>query len=184
MTSRRLLLRIMFGGICCAAVASCASAPPIPIRASPSSLQALVGEWDGSYTSRDTGRSGSLWFKLVAGEDHAHGDVLMTPRGRTEPYFRYPPSGWPSAGRPIDLTEVLTIQFVHAADGRLDGRLEPYWDLDCQCEAVTTFRGRLLGDRIEGRFHTRLGVAGQANGEWVAYRRRLASLPKAETRHE
>jgi hypothetical protein len=62
------------GGIFGIAVANCASAPPIPIQASPSSLQALVGEWDGSYTSRDTGRSGSLWFKLIAGEDHAPPD--------------------------------------------------------------------------------------------------------------
>ena len=123
--SRQLLLRILVGCVCCAA-ASCASAPPIPLRASPSSLQALVGEWDGTYTSRDTGRSGSLWFKLIAGEDHAHGDVLMTPRGRTDSYHRYPPSGWPSTGRPTGLTEVLAIQFAHAADGTVDGRLEPY----------------------------------------------------------
>ena len=178
---RRLLPPLAVGAICCA---SCVSAPPIPVDASPSSLNALVGEWDGRYTGADTGRGGSLWFKLVAGDDHAHGDVLMIPRGRREPYYRYPPSGWPLAGQPADVTHLLAIQFVHAADGRLDGRLEPYWDPDCPCEAVTTFRGRLLGDRIEGTFNTRLRIAGEANGRWVADRRRFASIPIAEGRHD
>lgn len=173
MTPSRALLRILVGCVCSAAMASCASAPPIPIQGSPRALLALAGEWDGTYTSRDSGRNGSIWFKLIAGEDHAHGDVLMTPRGRTQPYYRYPPSGWPVAGPPADLTQV-SIQFVHASDGTVDGRLEPYWDPDCQCEAITTFRGRLRGDRLEGTFSTRLGLTGQATGRWVAYRRRVA----------
>lgn len=168
------LLRILLAGVCSTAVAGCASAPPIPLQGSPPALIALAGEWDGTYTSRDTGRSGSIWFKLIAGEDHAHGDVLMTPRGRTEPYHRYPPSGWPRAERPADLTQVLTIQFVHASDGTVGGLLEPYWDPDCQCEAITTFRGRLRGDRLEGTFSTRLGLTDQATGRWVAHRRRIA----------
>ena len=167
------LLRILVG-VGGAAVASCASAPTIPLQGSPPALTALAGEWDGTYASRDTGRTGSIWFKLIAGDDHAHGDVLMTPRGHTEPYYRYPPSGWPAAGPPADVTHVLTIQFAHVSDGTVDGRLEPYWDPDCQCEAITTFRGRLLGDRLEGTFSTRLGLTGQASGRWVAYRRRVA----------
>lgn len=81
------------------------------------------------------------------------------------------------------LTQVLTIQFVHAFDGTVDGRLEPYWDPDCQCEAVTTFRGRLIGDRLEGTFSTRVGFSGHANGSWVAYRRRVALLPSEEASH-
>ena len=168
------LLRILLAGVCNAAVAGCASAPPVPLRGSPPAVIALAGEWDGTYTSRDTGRSGSIWLKLTAGEDHAHGDVLMTPRGRTEPYYRYPSSGWPAAGPPADLTQVLTIQFVHASDGTVDGRLEPYWDPDCECEAITAFRGRLHGDRLEGTFNTRLGSTSHATGRWVAYRRRVA----------
>jgi hypothetical protein len=163
-------------GTCSLAVTGCATSPPIAIEASPTAIHSLVGEWDGTYTSRDTGRSGSIWFKLVAGEDHAHGDVLMTPRGRRDPYHRSPPTAGSLPDRPADLTQVLTIQFVHTAEGTVDGRLEPYWDPDCQCRAVTTFRGRLNGDRLEGTFTTQLGVSGQASGRWVAHRRRLASL--------
>jgi hypothetical protein len=182
MAVNRWLRRMLLGSICTLA-AACVSGPPIAIQGSPSSLQALVGEWDGTYTSRDTGRSGSIWFKLIAGEDHAHGDVLMTPKGWTHSYYRYRPHSRPSVNHPADLTQALTIQFVHTADGTIDGHLEPYWDPDCQCEAVTTFRGRLQGDRLEGTFSTRLGIAGQANGRWIAYRRRLALLSSREGRH-
>ena len=174
MTPSQAVLTILVVGVCSAAPASCASGPPIPLQGSPPAFMTLAGEWDGTYTSRDTGRNGSIWFELIAGEDHAHGDVLMTPRGRTEPYYRYPRTGWPGTGRPADLTQVLTIQFVRASDGTVGGRLEPYWDPDCQCEAITTFRGRLRGDRLEGTFSTRLGLTGQAIGRWVAYRRRAA----------
>lgn len=151
---------------------------------SPAEFQALVGEWDGTYTSRDTGRSGSIWFKLIAREDHAHGDVLMTPRGHMEPYYRYPPNGWLPGERPADVTQILTIQFVHASAGTVDGRLEPYWDPDCRCQAVTTFRGRLDGDRLEGTFDTRLGNTGEANGRWIARRRRVAEFAPEEARHD
>jgi hypothetical protein len=50
----------------------------------------------------------------VAGEDHAHGDVLMTPRGRSQAYARY---GEKATGR--DATQFLSI--------RLRGSLEEKW---------------------------------------------------------
>lgn len=183
-TLTRMSLPLLVGAMLSAAIAGCASAPPIPIQASPAAFQALEGEWDGTYTSRDTGRSGSIWFKLIAGEDHAHGDVLMRARGRREPYYRHQPNQWPAVKRPADVAQVLTIQFVHASGGTVDGRLEPYWDPDCQCEAVTTFRGRLDGKRLEGTFNTRLGYTGQANGRWSAYRRRVTELPSEEASHD
>ena len=94
MTPGQALLTILVGGVCSAALISCASAPPIPLQGSPAALVDLAGEWDGTYTS--------------------------------------------------------------------------------QCEAITTFRGRLRGDRLEGTFSTRLGLTSQANRRWVAYRRRVA----------
>lgn len=183
-TLTRFMLPVLCGGMLAAGVAACASAPIIPVEASRADFDALVGEWDGTYTSRDTGRSGSIWFKLIAGEDHAHGDVLMTARGRSEPYYRYPPNDWPASGRPGGAPQVLTIRFVRASAGTVDGRLDTYWDPDCGCEAVTTFRGRLSGDRLEGTFNTRLGVGGQANGQWTAYRRRVGEPAPEKNRHD
>lgn len=87
------MLTILVRGGCSAAVVLRIHTTD-PLQGSPPSVIALAGEWDGIYTKRHRAKW-IVWFKLIAGEDHAHGDVLMTPRGRMEPYYRYPPSGWP-----------------------------------------------------------------------------------------
>jgi hypothetical protein len=46
----------------------------------PGSLDALAGDWFG-IRERRTDRRGTIVFTIVAGEDHAHGDVLMSPQG-------------------------------------------------------------------------------------------------------
>ena len=149
----------------------CATAgPPIPVTASRAEFESLVGEWDGTYSSRDTGRSGSIWFKLIAGEDHAHGDVLMTAKDRQMAYARNRPDAR-SGARPGDTRQVLGIRFVRAANGMVDGRLDPYWDPDCECEARTIFRGRVLENRLEGTFITRLASGLEATGVWSASKR-------------
>jgi hypothetical protein len=172
MPINRTVASLLLGGLLAVGAAACATAPPIPVEASRADIESLVGEWDGTYSSRDTGRSGSIWFKLSAGEDHAHGDVLMIPLGRLEPYYRYlPDSRWPAGERP-GATRALTIRIAHLSGSLLDGRLDPYWDPDCGCEAVTVFRGRLSADTIQGTFDTRLDFGRHASGRWVAHRRR------------
>jgi hypothetical protein len=152
---------------------ACASAPVIPLRGSIAELAPLAGEWDGTYASRDTGRSGSLWFKLVAGEDHAHGDVLMTPDG-SRPYRRYPSEAPPGASEP-DFPRSLTIRLVSTTGGEIDGRLDPYWDPACRCRADTAFRGRLAEGTLRGTFVTRFANGARAAGEWQAIRRPQAA---------
>jgi hypothetical protein len=153
------------------AVTSCAATTAeIPLRGEPTALAALVGEWDGGYSSRDTGRSGSIWFKLTPGDDHAHGDGLMIPRD-AEPYHRYDPQSRPGSER-LPLAQFLSVQFVVVRDGELRGELEPYWDPQCRCEARTTFTGYLKGDRLRGTFTTQLGSGGRAGGAWQVTRRR------------
>lgn len=142
------------------------------VEASRADIEALTGEWDGTYSSRDTGRGGSIWFRLIAGEDHAHGDVLLTPAGGREAYSRNRPSGgWPP-GEALNASHVLTIPIAQVSGGLLYGRLDPYWDPDCGCEALTVFRGRLSGDTLQGSFSTHLGSGLQASGRWVSHRRR------------
>jgi hypothetical protein len=145
----------------------CASASPVRVGGSPADLEILAGEWTGTYSSPDTGREGSIWFKLVAGEDHAHGDVLMTPRGRSQAYARY---GEKATGR--DATQFLSIRFARVSGGEVEGALEPYWDPDCGCQARTDYRGRLAGDTFAGTFVTSLAGGGIARGQWTATRRR------------
>ena len=68
-------------------LAGCAGNPsPVPVVGTASDVRALSGEWAGEYRSPETGRTGSITFKLAAGRDTAFGDVL-TPR---EPHEGFP----------------------------------------------------------------------------------------------
>lgn len=147
----------------------------IPIVANPEQRSALVGEWHGRYESPSTKRSGSIVFFLVAGEDHAHGDVLMIPAGSSEPYR-------PSAGSAEAVAlrrgpQLLTIRFIRAKEGRISGSLDPYWDPDCDCEVQTSFVGEVKSDRIVGTFTAvsgRPGV-GRSTGWWEVRRKKPPS---------
>jgi hypothetical protein len=150
----------------------CAAKPaPVPVLGDPSDLRALAGEWEGEYSSRETGRSGSIVFTLRAGRDSAAGDVVMTPATPpTSPVHGEGraaiPSGTPAA-------QVLTITFVRATGDSVSGALAPYMSPDCSCSLTTTFVGRLQGDAIEGTFTTRgEGVPGAQPGRWKVTRKR------------
>lgn len=148
--------------------AGCASTPAeVRIEGAPSEISALAGKWEGEYSSKATGRLGSIVFELVAGEDHAHGDVLMIPRGSNEPYR--PRSGGEGPA-PAGASQLLTIRFVRAEGGKISGTLEPYWDPDCSCEVTTTFLGEVHGNRIDGTF-TSERTAGRVFGTWTATRK-------------
>jgi hypothetical protein len=91
-------------------LSGCASAPVIPLRRRIADWTALAGEWDGSYGGPGARHGGTLWFALVAGEDHAHGDVQMSATG-AEPYTRFPPGDWPGA-QPVQRVHFIPIRFV------------------------------------------------------------------------
>jgi hypothetical protein len=147
------------------AVSSCASATVIPIQGPVADLSVLAGEWLGTYSSSDVGRQGTIWFKLVQGEDHAHGDVRMTPRGTRTPYAP------PTASSPGDPLQFLAIRFVRVSRTEVSGELNQYWDPDADCLATTVFRGQLFDDRLEGTFETRLSTGVVAHGRWRADRK-------------
>lgn len=157
---------------CAIALASCATAPSVPVRGTPAAVAPLAGEWSGTYSSRATGRSGSIWFRLIDGEDHAHGDVLMTDSGTASAYGRHAPDRYPyrSEQSPAPPT-FLTIRFVRAADGVVDGVLDPYWDPSCACWVLTAFHGEILDGRIAGTFVSRFSES-IATGRWEVIRRR------------
>jgi hypothetical protein len=151
--------------------AGCASAPPAAIRGDTLDLRALVGEWDGTYISRDGTRAGTIWFKLLAGDDHAHGDVVMHPRGGT-PYVAYGLHDYPELRRARETPQLLMIRVVRVDGAELDGMLEAYWDPACGCLATTSFRGRLADNALNGTFVTVQAGVPVAEGQWTATRRR------------
>jgi hypothetical protein len=149
----------------------CSSTPAaVPIEGAPAELSALAGRWEGEYDSPATGRLGSIVFDLTAGEDHAHGDVLMIPSGSTTPYGRVPRTGGEPAS-PGPTSQLLTIRFVKAEAGKVSGTLDPYWDPSCSCEVTTTFVGEVRGDAISGTFSSTRN-AGRVFGTWKVTRKR------------
>lgn len=132
-------------------VSACHYVPtPFPLRAAPTDIAAMAGEWSGEYSSPSTGRAGSIHIKIAAGKDTAEGDVVMIPRGGDAPL------------RPVQISEmqptrssaeVLTIRFAEVERGQVRGVLTTYRDPECGCDMYTTFTGRMLGDAvIEGIF--------------------------------
>jgi hypothetical protein len=152
----------------------CAPPPVIEMPGAPQSVVALVGEWDGSFHGRAIGDTGSIWFKLVEGEDHAHGDVLMKARDAAAPFMRYPPVNDRLETRPPAAATMLTIHFVRIDGDLVEGVLDPYFDPACDCEAFTTFTGRLFENRITGTFVTRSAGDAITTGAWEVTRRRPA----------
>ena len=132
----------------------------------------LVGRWSGDYQSPALGRRGSIEFQLVAGDAQARGDVVMIPAGSGrsyEPLVGAPEDQAP-ASRP--LPQGLTIRFVKSAGGIVTGSLDPYWDPDRNCRAVTVFLGRLTPGVIEGTFTTDLETGmQQVTGTWRVTRK-------------
>jgi hypothetical protein len=140
-----------------AAMGGCASfAPPIHLDATPGALEALVGEWFGDYAAEGPyGRRGTIAFKLAPHEDHAHGDVLMIPEGARRPYERvFGNEPLVQARAVAPHSRLLTIRFVRAEEGSLEGQLDPYWDPDRNAVATTTFRGAVRDGVISGTFNT------------------------------
>jgi hypothetical protein len=152
-----------------ALAAACAyNPPPVALHGQASDLERLAGRWRGSYEGGRGSRSGSIELVLLAGEDHAHGDVVMVARGSRHGYRR-----WRDAiAMPAPEVDVLTIRFVAVEDGYVSGALDAYRDPTCDCRAQTTFRGRLSGNVIEGTFITHTAVGGPAHGRWKVRRQR------------
>jgi hypothetical protein len=154
-------------------VSGCASfsSPPIRLDATAAEVEMLGGEWSGDYlVDEPRGRRGTIVFKLVAEEDHAHGSVVMIPEGSTRAYERYHGDATVPA-RGLRSSQVLTIRFVRAIDGVVTGQLDPYWDPDRDCPALTLFTGTVQDSIIAGTFTTKFGTGvAEATGRWKVTR--------------
>jgi hypothetical protein len=153
--------------------AACVSLSPVRMDATPGDYEMLAGEWRGEYSSAALGRRGAIEFKLVAGENKASGDVIMVPQTSGRSYEqRYNRDGTQTYyGDGRSDSHILTIFFVRAFSGAIEGMLDRYWDPDRNCNAMTVFRGTLTGRTIAGTFRTTWECgAGEATGEWKVTR--------------
>jgi len=142
---------------CAAAAAAsligCASHPPgTEVSSSDFDLNPLVGEWRGSSSNPQTGRTGTIAFTLRAGESAASGNVVLIPRPDSllTPAEREMVANVDAPGR-----SVLKITFIRKEGGNLSGTLDPYRDPECACTVITTFQGSFKdASTIEGTFST------------------------------
>jgi len=152
-----------------AAAAGCKSsnpAPPIPVEGSNAS--ALRGSWEGEYSSRDTGRTGTIKFELKTFEKTARGDVLMVPK---DAYAPNAPTSGPEAV--AKMPQVLSITFVDSSGGTVNGTMDTYVDPRCNCKVQTSFEGTITGDTIQGTFRTvPEGDFPITNGVWHVTRKK------------
>jgi hypothetical protein len=123
-----------------------------PLSGLQTDIARLVGEWQGDYNSDGSARRGLITFRLRAGADTAEGDVIMQSRGEQDP------SAPDASMVPWDAIrttqQALSIHFVFVTENEVSGVLDSYRDPDCGCTLITTFRGTLRGDVIEGTYHS------------------------------
>jgi hypothetical protein len=120
----------------------------VPVQGDARVVAQLAGEWQGTYSSRETGRSGSILFRLRAGADTAEGDVLINLK-RTDEHVIH---GADRPTPPAASSPLLTIRFVVVRGNEVSGALDPYQDPVCGCKLTTRFLGVVSGGLIEGTF--------------------------------
>ena len=138
-----------------AALWSGACAPVVmktPVSGLHTDIARLVGEWQGDYNSDDSGRRGLIAFRLRAGADTAEGDVIM--QSRIGQDASVPDASMVPWDAIRTTQQAVSIHFVFVSDDEVSGALHSYRDPECGCTLVTTFRGTLRGDVIEGTYHS------------------------------
>ena len=146
------------------ATACARKTPGIELASSDFDLDPLVGQWRGSYSSAQTGRTGTIAFTLRAGESAASGSVVMLPKPDSllTPEERELMTNVPER-------TVLKIHFVRKEGGNVSGTLDPYREPTCECTVNTTFQGTFTtATTIEGNYTTVPASPGGAvsGGKW------------------
>ena len=157
-------------------LAACAGhKAPVQMVGAATDVSALAGEWSGDYSSAETGRAGSISFKLRAADDSAFGDVVMVPAGSSKPLQKWHPTDTPGAqptgSNQSSPSTILTIRFVRIESGHVSGNLDPYADPTTGARLFTTFSGELKADSISGSYTTRLLSGQTQSGRWSVKRR-------------
>ncbi len=141
----------------------------VPVLGSVEQLAVVCGDWEGEYRDASSNRAGSIRFSLEAGSDTAFGDVLMMADGRDRP-FTPPADRYRDDQRRVSPRRLM-ISFVRIAQSRIQGRLEPYYDPECDCTVETIFVGKLSDDVLEGTYESYLGGRSTPRtGRWRAVR--------------
>ncbi len=131
----------------------------MPVDGAQADLDRFAGEWVGGYASAETGRQGTIVFRLGTGDDSVRAVVFMIPRATEDDRA------------PEALT--LVVHHVDVTGRTLRGVLARYDDPEWRLPLETSFGGTLVGDdHIEGFFRavgTQVDTIPQT-GHWWATR--------------
>ena len=149
-----LVLALVFGPL-----AAAQTSAPAPVEGEAADLARFAGEWVGGYTCAETGRHGTIVFRLVAGDDSVRAVVLMIPRATEDDLV---PEAVP-----------LAVHRVEVTGRSLRGVLARYDDPEWEIPLETSFGGVLEHNgHIEGYFRadgTQIDTVPQV-GRWWATR--------------
>jgi hypothetical protein len=162
---KRIFVVLALAGAASSATACAAGrAPETEVTASDFDLQPLVGEWHGDYTNPGAGRSGTIAFRLRAGESSATGKVVLIP-GKADTLVTSSAMA----------RSVINISFMRKEGNKVTGSLDAYIDPTCACRVTTNFEGSFKDARtIEGTFTTVPTQSGAqvTGGKWKVTRLR------------
>jgi len=143
---------------------------PVTLQGLSVDIDELAGEWSGEYSSQESGRSGSIVFKIVPQLDTAYGDVVMISNAGSPLVAADAPNGVHQMHSTS--ATILRVAFVRVMGEEVKGTLEPYVAPDCQCVVRTVFHGVVKGDRIDGMYTTYGPNGLNQEGKWSVTRSR------------
>ena len=136
---RIVLLTVLIVSALIAGALAAAAQTAVPVEGRRADIDLLAGTWVGAYDCEETGRHGTVVFRLQAGADSVWATVLMTPR--------------PTDAVPAPAAIPLRVHAVEVTGRSFRGSLDRYEDPEWDLPLETEFGGALAtDDHIEGYF--------------------------------
>ncbi|MGR9108099.1 MAG: hypothetical protein ACU843_14325 [Gammaproteobacteria bacterium] len=149
--------------VCFFALGGCAGMQQ-PVKEAKVDFSQFAGVWEGKYESPATKRSGQVFLELTSGEGKATGGIIM-----------HPQESGSSGTNKLTYADIkkrkavpLTIEFVQAQGGKIQGTVTPYPDpMFNNAMMHPTFEGKLEGNTMVGTFTVMIGDTGKSySGTW------------------
>lgn len=140
----------------------------VPVVGPAEDVQALVGHWDGEFSSAATHRRGLIEFDLEAQQDTAHAVIYYMPDRLGSMAADHPRDG---SYNPSPV--VLKLELLEVRGAQVRGVLERYPDPATGELVSAVFTGELQGDEIDGTYVMEFVRSGdRASGRWTVTRSR------------
>jgi hypothetical protein len=144
------------------------AAAPVQVAGRGPDRRSLEGSWSGEFHSERTGRSGTIRFTLLPGQDTAYARVVI-----------HGAAPAPACGDPVSQATappgngelVLRLAWLGVDAGSVGGWLAPYQDPEAGCVMDVWFEGLAWRDRIAGSYFARSGNGDPVRiGSWEVRR--------------